>query len=273
MDSDLATVSATGTDGLPVSAAALGVKGAFNFCDASPRSSSCSGLSDPYDLPGWSITLEVERQSGFPVVNVWLVSLARGVSGPVTLDGVPSSGQTVEVVAPDGRVVASVSTREDGSWTVPDLVATDGWHARVVVPVGTEAGGPTSLPVDLSQTDAVDVDFLLLTAGPEPSGEPSAEPTVEPSTEPSGEPTGRGSAEPSGTADPTQSASGTEPGVTPTGAPGRTFTGGGSTGGSGTGGFLARTGADGLLAGVLVGFVLLGTGTVLLTAARGARER
>lgn len=329
VDADLVTVSGTGADGLPVTAAQLGVQGSFNACDASPRAPSCAGLGAPFDLPSWSLgegtatltgggadtdgasgwlqpqvplarlTLQVEQQRGFPVVNVWLVALTRAATGSVTLDGVPSPGQTVQVESPEEQVVATALTDEAGAWSVPALVADDGWRARLVVPPGTEADGPTSLGVDLSVGDATGLDFSLRTPAPGPSTDPSVGPSPPPSGQPTGGPSTGPSAEPSvspGTPtptgppgpgpDPVEPGPGTEapdPGATPTvtaptaatptaatreAVPPRPTR---STGRAATtaGGALARTGPDGVLEAAVLGLTLVVAGSIAL----GVRRR
>ncbi len=333
VDSDLAAVSGTRADGEPASAADLGVVGAFSFCDASPRPSSCSGLEPPYDLPTWSVagssvvlrgngpdstgaagwlqpevalsslTVRVDQVTGFPVVDVWLVALTRSASGVVTLDGEPAPDQLVELLRADGTVAATATSGPDGSWSVPDLVASQEWRARVVLPDGTSTDGPSSRGVDVSRTDAVDVNFSLVTTVPEPTEEPTVEPTTEPTVDPTTEPTVEPTTEPTvdptvgPTTEPTSPGSpapgesdepsgpdGTAPGSTsgPTGSDGSSAgaTGPGGTGPGGTGpgpttvgGVLARTGATGLLGAVLLGLTLVGTGALLLRSSRGARQR
>lgn len=329
VDADVAVVSGIRADGEPASPADLGVVGAFSFCDASPRPSTCSGLEAPYDLPTWSVegssavlrgngpdttgaagwlqpevalsslTVQVERIDGFPVVDVWLVALTRSASGVVTLDGEVAPDQVVQLLRADGTVAATVTSGPDGSWSVPDLVASEEWRARVVPPDGTSTDGPSSREVDVSETDAVDVNFALVTTAPEPTEDPTVEPTTDPTTEPTSDPTVEPTVEP--TTEPTEptteptspgspapgesdapSPDPTAPGSTsgPTGSDGTGGTGPGGTGpgstGSGpsaVGGVLARTGATGLLGAVLLGLSLVGTGALLLRSSRGARQR
>ena len=55
IDAEILTVTATDATGGPVTGTELGVT-AFNYCDASPRSSSCSGQTAPYVLPTVTVT-------------------------------------------------------------------------------------------------------------------------------------------------------------------------------------------------------------------------
>jgi LPXTG-motif cell wall-anchored protein len=63
IDAEALEVSGTDADGDPLTGAQVGLVEAFSYCDASPRSSTCSGQSAPYVLPtatvaGDRVTLE-----------------------------------------------------------------------------------------------------------------------------------------------------------------------------------------------------------------------
>ncbi len=196
IDADQVEVSATDAAGNPVPVAGLGFQGVFNYCDASPRSSACSGMVAPFDLPTWqpgtdsgvlignpgaidttgatgwfqptvplsTLTFTFTQRSGFPVYQTWFATLTRTISGTVTQDamtGMP--GVTVTLSDNDGNVIATTTTAADGTYAFEGLGPVDGYNVEITVPDGFVPVGPTSLPADLTTADATNVDFDLTT--------------------------------------------------------------------------------------------------------------
>lgn len=103
IDADMVEVSATDADGNPVPVDALGFRSVFNYCDASPRSAGCSGVTN-FHVPSWqpgtdsgilmgdgpdttggsgwfepsvalsSLTFVFTQQSGFPIYQTWFAA-------------------------------------------------------------------------------------------------------------------------------------------------------------------------------------------------------
>lgn len=190
IDADEVTVSATTADGSAVPVAALGFARAFNYCDASPRLSSCSGVGAPYDLPSWdpgtatltgnsgasdttgaagwfsptvpikTLTFSYRGRSGVPVYQTWFATQTRSVAGTVTAGGSGLAGVTVEIVDGDGAVVGTVTTGADGTYS-RDGLAPGAYTVRVVTPDGYAPVGSSRRTADLSAGDATTVDFAL----------------------------------------------------------------------------------------------------------------
>jgi len=98
IDADRITITATGADGSAVPVGALGYQGSFNFCETSPKSTACSGVTD-FHTPTWTagtatlsgdgddetggtgwfqptvpittLTFSFSALSGFPVYQTW----------------------------------------------------------------------------------------------------------------------------------------------------------------------------------------------------------
>ncbi|WP_420122596.1 DUF7507 domain-containing protein [Nakamurella sp.] len=191
IDADQVTVTATDPDGHPVPATDLGFAGVFNYCDATPRSSTCSGLAAPYDVPTWdpatatltgnadatdtvgaagwfrptapleTLTLTFRGRSGFPVFQTWFATQTRAVSGTVTTGGAGAGGVTVEIVDAGGTVVATVTTAGDGTYQ-QDGLGPGEYTVRAATPDGSLPAGPTERPADLTTADASAVDFAFV---------------------------------------------------------------------------------------------------------------
>ncbi|MBC3839489.1 hypothetical protein GXW82_02500 [Streptacidiphilus sp. 4-A2] len=116
VDADRITVTAYGADGRKLTADQLGWQGSFNYCQGSPRPSSCSGHGPFTDEPVWHpssstlvgnggdtsgasgwfqptvpvtrLELEFSLQSGIPAYQLWTAALDRP-SGPVVTEPPP----------------------------------------------------------------------------------------------------------------------------------------------------------------------------------------
>lgn len=193
IDADRVTVAATDTDGNPVAVGGLGFQGSFNYCDATPRASTCSGVVAPYDLPVWdpatatlvgnvantsgasgwfrptvalsSLTLTFTYVSGQPVYQTWFAALTRSITGSVTLDAAPRGGVELVLTGLDGTALATTTTDADGTYAFDGFAAVAGYTVTMTTPDGLEPIGTTSRPADLSTADAV-ADFALGTPAP-----------------------------------------------------------------------------------------------------------
>jgi len=204
IDAETIAVSATDATGAPVSAANLGVT-SFNYCDAA--SNSCSAPTLPLVLPtlttdatsvsaqdplcpsspancntqGGSIwvaplvalsTLTVtstHKLVGSPAAQMWFASVARTVAGVITLGTLPPV--VVQLVEPDGDVIASTTTAADGSFVLPPVVPSADYVLRVDPAVAPDA--PT-IPIDVSTGDVAGV---TINAAPDPLAEVTPVPT------------------------------------------------------------------------------------------------
>jgi hypothetical protein len=194
IDADMVEVSATDVDGNPVPGSALGFQAAFNYCEMTPRPSSCvlPTPPDPFDVPNVTVgansvtvvgnvadttgaaasfqptlplsmlTFVFTWQAGFPIYHLWFATLTRFISGTVTVDGTPGLGG-VELTLTDanGAVVATTVTADDGTYFFDGLGPGEDYVVTMATPVGFEAVGPESLSVDLFPDNATGVDFDL----------------------------------------------------------------------------------------------------------------
>jgi hypothetical protein len=199
IDADQVTVSARGLGGRVLTGAELGYRSSFNYCAVTP-SPSCTGTDAPtWDpvtgvlvgnatasdtsgasawfeptVPVTSLTFLFQQRSGFPVYQTWFASLARDVSGTVTLQGDgPLAGATLTLLAPDGARVATTTSAEDGTYGFAGYTAADGWTVEVSPPPdpdgpGLIVDGPFRLPADLADEDATGVDFVVREIVPVP---------------------------------------------------------------------------------------------------------
>ena len=186
IDAELLSISATDATGAPVAAADLGVT-SFNYCDATPNSCSAQTLQlvlptltsaatsvsaeDPLcpatqlncNTQGGSIwitplvslsTLSITstHKSGNPAAQMWFASVARTVAGVITLGELPPV--EVQLVEPDGDVIASVVTEPDGRFALPPVIPADDYVLRIDPDVAPEA---PVIPIDVSAGDVVSV--------------------------------------------------------------------------------------------------------------------
>lgn len=201
IDADQVTVSATNAEGAPVEVADLGFVGVFNYCDATPKPSSCSpgqgadlptwnpatatlignaGAADTTGASGWfeprvslsSLTLVFERRSGFPVYQTWFASIAYDIAGSVSV--VPSGGGppiepiggvAIRLLGPDGSILATATTATDGTYVFPAYTAAPGYVVEIERPPGYAIEGLATQSVDLREGDRLAVDFAVSRLG------------------------------------------------------------------------------------------------------------
>ncbi|MCF2527767.1 Ig-like domain-containing protein [Yinghuangia soli] len=196
IDADHVYISATGPDGVALTNAELGFQGTFNYCQGSPKPSSCGSTGPFDDVPTWdeanadlignvidtsgasgwlrptkpvkSLTLKFVVQSGIPLYQLWVAALTQSVGGTVTGDspcGLPN--QTVlrllkpdgtPVVGPDGAPMTTTAAA-DGSYAF-DPLARGNYRVAVDVPRGYTATD-TAKPADATAGDALATDFRL----------------------------------------------------------------------------------------------------------------
>jgi len=195
IDADSVVVSARGDDGQPLSAAELGWQGAFNYCQGAgtpsctdtdvptwdPATGTLTGnaaATDTNGASGWfqptvpvtSLTIVFSWRSGFPVYQTWFASLARDVTGTVTLDDdSPLEGATLTLLGPDGTALATTTSAADGNYAFEGYTAAPGYRVELTDlpgpsdqhPFGLVADGPSVVgDVDLSDADGV-ADFTV----------------------------------------------------------------------------------------------------------------
>jgi hypothetical protein len=189
VDADKVQVRALDSHGQLVSAADLGFRTSFNYCMNTPKPSSCTGLGPFTDQPAWdagtstltgngtdtsgasgwfepsvslsSLTLTFTRQTGVPIFQVWLATLAVPITGVVDglapSDPAPAPGVVLDlehtdhtpVVDPAGDPVTATATAT-GAFEFPAVV--DGDYRIAIDPPAR-----TSITGDPSTAVAVDV--------------------------------------------------------------------------------------------------------------------
>lgn len=190
IDADSVRISALGANGQALTAAQLGFQGGFNYCAPGVAGKpSCTGAVD--DVPTWnpltltltgnagavdtsgaaawfepnvpitSLSFIFTRRAGFPVYQTWFASISRDITGSVAdvVDG-PLGGVSLSLTDANGTVIGITTTDDDGSYSFPGFVATDGYTVRVIPPTGKISTGATTQTADLSTTDAV-ADFTV----------------------------------------------------------------------------------------------------------------
>ncbi len=193
IDADQVQVSATDGAGNAVPIAGLGFQGVFNFCDATPRSSTCTGQVAPFDSATWdpatgtlignaaaadtigssgwfqptvglkTLTFVFTQRLGFPIYQTWFATLTLSISGTVNHDAaVPQAGLPVTLKDAAGNVIATATTNANGTYSFPRISPGAGYTVSITPPTGFSPDGPTSRTVDLTTTDATGVDFHLV---------------------------------------------------------------------------------------------------------------
>lgn len=185
IDADAVRIRAIAPDGHELDAIELGFQGGFNYCaPGTVGKPSCTG--DAADVPDWdpamhtltgnedaadtsgaaawfepstaisSLTFSFTRRAGFPIYQTWFASIAHDIRGSVTdvVDGL-LDGTTLTLTDGNGTVVATTTTRDDGEYSFPGFVATDGYTVRVTPPPGKTAEGAIEWPIDLTRGDGI----------------------------------------------------------------------------------------------------------------------
>ncbi len=193
IDAEFLDVSALDADGAPVPISELGFGSTFNYCDGSPRPSTC-GASRPWlvpdwdsttgrlagpsedengeEIPGWTdsdgaaawfeptvslsqITVTATWREGFPAYQTWSAALSRDVTGTVgSADACEVEG--LEVTIRRGTDdVATTTTDDQGQFGFDDLATYDDYVVTIEPGEGCRVVGPTETAVDLSENDGV----------------------------------------------------------------------------------------------------------------------
>ena len=124
--------------------------------------------------PITSLTVEFFQRSGFPVYQMWFASLARDIAGTVSLvdeAGAPQGvlpGAALTLFAPDGAELDTATSDESGQYIFAGYTAAPGYRVELTTLPEADDEHPFGLvpygervvdEVDLSATDATDVDF------------------------------------------------------------------------------------------------------------------
>ncbi|MCU1407127.1 MAG: putative collagen-binding protein, partial [Glaciihabitans sp.] len=195
IDADMLRISAVTATGAPATATDLGFRSGFNYCaPGTTGKPSCTG--DPLDVPSWdpstltltgntaaadtsgaaawfepnvaleSLTFNFTARSGLPIYQTWFASIARDVGGVVAdPDGVPEVGATLELFDTNGALAATTTTDATGAYSFTGFTAADGYTVELTTPNGKAVIGSSRTPVDISDSDALDVDFTVRELG------------------------------------------------------------------------------------------------------------
>ncbi|PRZ44058.1 LPXTG-motif cell wall-anchored protein [Antricoccus suffuscus] len=185
IDSDQVKISATGADGVDLTAAQIDEWKAghdtFNYAGESdlptwdPATSTLTGNVAAADTSGasaWfepnisisSLTFTFTRRAGFPIYQTWFASLARTISGTVT-DTSPAGSScsidaaTVFLQGPNGEDLAQTNP-VGGAYSFGQYATQDGYTVRIEAPPGCALSGPESQTVSTASADAT-ADFSL----------------------------------------------------------------------------------------------------------------
>ncbi|WP_439902300.1 MSCRAMM family protein [Microbacterium azadirachtae] len=197
IDADQVRITAIGPGGNTLTAAELGFRGGFNYCAPGLAGKpSCTG--DAADVPRWdaatttlignaaatdtsgaaawfepnapisSLTFTFTRRAGFPVYQTWFAAITRTISGTVTdtSAGGPSSGTVVRLIGADGAALGETTTSTDGTYSFPDVLATDGYRVVITPPTGKTSDEPAR-GLDVTSADGT-ADFTVRDIVPVP---------------------------------------------------------------------------------------------------------
>ncbi len=188
IDADQVRVTAKDASGAEVSAADLGFRGGFNFCEfpGATRPSACSTsigdvptwnattqtlvgnptAADTVGPTGWfeptvplsSLTVSYTRRSGFPIYSTYLAALGRTVSGTVqdvsTTGACAVTGVTVRLVDPYGASLATTTPASDGTYSFGQNATQPGYTVRIEPPAACAAVGGVTRTVSTATADA-----------------------------------------------------------------------------------------------------------------------
>jgi cell division septation protein DedD len=181
VDADQVEVSATDAQGAPVPVAGLGFQSVFNFCDASPRSSTCSSQTMPYDLPSWqpattsgllignalasdttgasgwfqptvplkTLTFVYTARSGFPVYQTWFAALpgvgtTTSTSTSTTSTSTSSTSTSTSTTSTSTTSTSTTSTSTPTSSTTSTSTTVPASTTTSTVPGSTTTTAPGS---------------------------------------------------------------------------------------------------------------------------------
>jgi SdrD B-like domain/Bacterial Ig domain len=195
VDADRVRVEARGADGTPLSATQLGWQGAFNYCQGSPRPSTCAGPGPFTDLPVWhpdsgtlvgngidtsgasgwfqplvpvsSVTLTFSVQTGIPIYQLWTSALSADISGRVGSNCGTPSGIPLTLRRPDGSTVDNADgtaltavTDASGGYRFADVAPGD-YRVSLDAPEGYRPSRAVAAADTTGARDAADVDLQL----------------------------------------------------------------------------------------------------------------
>lgn len=120
---------------------------------------------------------EIRLDQDFSVLAQPVLVMAAG--NVTDIDGAPIAGVRIDIFGEGDSVIASPTTGSDGTWS--QELPPGRYTARLSVPNGYEAQGPTELSIDLSDESITGLDFALaLSAAIEPPRSGPADPEVSP---------------------------------------------------------------------------------------------
>ncbi|MFC3492943.1 MSCRAMM family protein [Glycomyces rhizosphaerae] len=128
--------------------------------DAASDTDGASGWFEP-TVPVQSLTFTFTRRAGFPVYQTWFASLGCEITGSVTDSGAPSAGVQVNAINSDGLVLDSTTTGDDGAYSFPNYMVGPEYTVEVIAPDGKIVDDAIRRQVDLSTCPAVPADFQL----------------------------------------------------------------------------------------------------------------
>lgn len=224
VDAEVITISATDPAGNPVPTADLGWQGAFNYCNVSPKPSGCpagtstdvptwdpaaatltGNITDTDGAAGWfrptvplgAVTFNLEGQSGFPRVQLWVGAagetevtgsvVERTPSGdnPLANVGVALLDSAGNPVVVGGEPVVA-TTAADGTYTFTGL-APSNYRVRIDPPAGLEVVGPLPAVRNVNASSGAPVvvtAYVLAAPAPGPGPTPGPGPAPGPGPTP-----------------------------------------------------------------------------------------
>ncbi|WP_346266082.1 MSCRAMM family protein, partial [Glycomyces rutgersensis] len=108
-----------------------------------------------------SLTFVFTRRAGFPVYQTWFASLGCDITGAVTDSGAAAEGVTVNLIDEAGHVLDSTATAADGSYSFADYMIGGRYTVEVIAPDGKIVDGAKRQQVDLSSCPAAAADFQV----------------------------------------------------------------------------------------------------------------
>ncbi|HEV7761836.1 MAG TPA: hypothetical protein VGO78_22670 [Acidimicrobiales bacterium] len=212
VDADQVEVSATDAQGAPVPVAGLGFQSVFNYCEILPRSSTCSGLVEPYDLPSWqpgmtsgllvgngpandttgasgwfqpsvplsTLTFVYTRRAGLPIYQTWFAALpgVGTTTSTSTTSTSTSTSSTSTSTTSSSTTSTSTSTTSTTSTSTPTS-STTSTSTSTTVPGSTTSS--STVPGSTTTTTTAPGGSTTTTAPPLPGGPHPPGPGLHPS--------------------------------------------------------------------------------------------